>query len=263
MLSLYQSVRTLECLLAISLLVQSIEFLRMQGKQQRDSVWDWQVQQAELAHAAGWLQKLFGWLYRDRVHRLHLILRIVMAASLFYGVSLVSSLLLFISTLVLLIRWRGAFNGGSDFMTVVVLTGVVIAQVAALFVGTVLAWKAGLWYITIHTMSSYFLSGSVKLLSSDWRNGRALPYFLDGAVYGPLHEDSLFRKKPIAILCSWGFIVWECSFPLVLAGPAWAILWCLCAALFHFLVFWHFGLNRFFWAWVASFPAIMYCSTQL
>lgn len=263
MLSLYQSVRALECLLAISLLVQSVEFLRMQRIQRHGSVWDWQVQQAELAHAAGWLQKLFGLLYRDRVHHLHLIVRVALAASLFYGVSLISSLVLFASTLVLLIRWRGAFNGGSDFMTVVVLTGVLIAQIAALFVGPVLAWKAGLWYITIHTMSSYFLSGSVKLLSSDWRNGRALPYFLDGAVYGTLHANSIFHKKPLAALCSWAFIVWECSFPLVLAGPAWAIAWCVCAALFHFLVFWHFGLNRFFWAWLASFPAIIYCSTQL
>lgn len=263
MLNLTQAVRTLECLLAISLLVQNFEFLRMQRIQQQGSVWAWQVQQAELAHTAGWLQKLFGWLYRDRIHHLHLIVRVSLAVSLFYGVNLVSIILLFASNLVLLIRWRGAFNGGSDFMTVVVLTGVLIAQVATLFVGPVLAWKAGLWYITIHTMSSYFLSGSVKLLSSDWRNGRALAYFLDGAVYGPLPKESIFRKKPVAVVCSWAFIIWECSFPLVLAGPAWAIAWCLCAAVFHFLVFWHFGLNRFFWAWVASFPAIIYCSTQI
>jgi hypothetical protein len=263
MLNLYQAVRALECLLAISLLVQSVEFLRMQRIQLHGSVWDWQVQRAELTHAAGWLQKMFGLLYRDRVHHLHLIVRVTLAASLFYDVSPASSIVLFASTLVLLIRWRGAFNGGSDFMSIVVLTGVLIAQVAAIWSSPVLAWKAGLWYITIHTMSSYFLSGTVKLLSSDWRSGRALPYFLDGAVFGPLDADSIFRKKRVAILCSWAFILWECSFPVVLAGPAWAVAWCVCAALFHFLVFWHFGLNRFFWAWLASFPAIIYCSAQL
>jgi hypothetical protein len=37
---------------------------------------------------------------------------------------------------------------------------------------------------------------------------------------------------------------------------------CAVAALFHFLVFWFFGLNRFFWAWVASFPAIIWCAGQ-
>jgi hypothetical protein len=30
--------------------------------------------------------------------------------------------------------------------------------------------------------------------------------------------------------------------------------------LFHFLVYWYFGLNRFFWAWLASFPAVIYCA---
>lgn len=262
MLSLYQAVRALECLLAISLLVQNLEFLRMQRIQQRGGVWDWQIQRSELAHAAGWLQKIVGLLYRDRVHHLHLIVRVALAASLFYSVSPASSILLFASTLVLLVRWRGAFNGGSDFMTIVVLTGILIAQVAAIWVGPVLAWKAGLWYITIHTMSSYFLSGAVKLLSSDWRNGRALPYFLDGAVYGPLKAKSIFHSRAVAIVLSWAFILWECSFPIVLAGPAWAVTWCVGAALFHFLVFWHFGLNRFFWAWLTSFPAILYCSAQ-
>jgi hypothetical protein len=29
------------------------------------------------------------------------------------------------------------------------------------------------------------------------------------------------------------------------------------------LVFWFFGLNRFFWAWVASFPAIVWCAGQV
>jgi hypothetical protein len=34
------------------------------------------------------------------------------------------------------------------------------------------------------------------------------------------------------------------------------------AAVFHLLVFRFFGLNRFVWAWCASFPAIIYCSGQ-
>jgi hypothetical protein len=143
-----------------------------------------------------------------------------------------------------------------------VLTGLLVSQVAQPIVGPVIAWKAGLWYVTIHSISSYFISGTIKLVSSDWRSGRVLIYFLDGGLYGPLSNDSLLRKKSIAVTASWSFIVWECLFPLALAGPQWAMLWCGIATLFHFLVFRFFGLNRFFWAWAASFPAIIYCSTQ-
>jgi hypothetical protein len=37
-----------------------------------------------------------------------------------------------------------------------------------------------------------------------------------------------------------------------------ALFFCASGALFHFLVFWYFGLNRFFWAWLATFPAVLW-----
>lgn len=261
-LSLYNAVRLVECLCAISLLIQTLEFLRLRTATTASGVWYWPVQRADLSHAPGWLRRIFEGLYRERVHHLHLLVRAGAAASLFAGGSLSSAALLFISTIIMLIRWRGAFNGGSDFMTLVVLTGILIAQLAASITSPVLAWKAGLWYITIHTTTSYFISGAIKLFSPDWRNGRALSFFLDGGLYGPLSPHSLFRRPAVAMACSWAFILWECGFPLTLAGPVWAITGCGIAALFHFLVFRFFGLNRFFWAWAVSFPAIVYCSAQ-
>ncbi|MEO0316010.1 MAG: hypothetical protein RI928_2466 [Pseudomonadota bacterium] len=261
-ISLYASVRVLECLCAISLLIQTLEFLRLRSETRSEGVWSWQIQRADVSHAPEWLRKVFELLYQDRIHHLHLLLRAGAAASLFAGSSPFSAVLLFASTIVILIRWRGAFNGGSDFMTIVALTGLVIANIAGLWVGPVLAWKAGLWYITIHAMSSYFISGAIKLFSPAWRDGSALSFFLDGGLYGPLSEHSVFRKPIVAITCSWAFILWECCFPLTMAGPAWAVLGCGIAALFHFLVFRFFGLNRFFWAWAVNFPAIVYCSAQ-
>ena len=262
MITLSLSVRALECLCAVSLIIQTLEFLRLRAVTQNEQVWSWQIQRQQLHDSPRWLQKSADWLYRDRVHHVHLLIRLAAAATLFFGSNLAISVALFLSTLLILIRWRGAFNGGSDFMTVVVQTGMVIAHGAALVVGPVMGWRAGLWYITIHAISSYFISGSVKLFDVHWRDGRALPFFIDGAIFGPLKPDSLFYKRWFAILSSWSFILWECSVPLALAGPTWAALWCLIAAVFHFLVFWHFGLNRFFWAWCASFPAIIYCSAQ-
>lgn len=261
-MSLYLTIRALECLLAISLMIQTLEFLRLSRFADARSVWSWKLQRQDLAHAAPWIQTLFDWLFQERVHQAHLLLRLGAVASLFFGVSTLSALFLFFSTLILLIRWRGAFNGGSDFMTMVVLTGLLVSQLASGLVGPVIAWRAGLWYISIHTLSSYFISGAIKLQNRDWRSGRVLTYFLDGGLYGPLSATSLLRKKTVAVIASWSFIVWECLFPVALAGPEWAMLWCGVAAVFHFLVFRFFGLNRFFWAWAASFPAIIYCSTQ-
>lgn len=261
-ISLYTAVRWFECLCAISLLLQTLEFLRLRDATRVTGLWSWAIQRQDLSHASRGLRAAFDWLYRDRAHHLHLLLRAGAAASLFAGSSPLSAVLLFVSTVVILVRWRGAFNGGSDFMTIVALTGILIAQLASLVVGPVLAWKAGLWYVTIHAMTSYFISGAIKLLSPDWRQGRALSFFLDGGLYGPLAERSIFRRPAVATGCSWAFILWECSFPLAMAGPVWALAGCGIAAVFHFLVFRFFGLNRFFWAWIVSFPAIVYCSSQ-
>ena len=127
-ISLYTAVRALECLCAISLLIQTLEFLRLRAATSDAGVWSWQVQRADVAHAPLWLRKVFDALYRDGVHHLHLLLRAGAAASLFAGSSPFSAVLLFASTMLILIRWRGAFNGGSDFMTIVGLTGLVIAN---------------------------------------------------------------------------------------------------------------------------------------
>ena len=114
----------------------------------------------------------------------------------------------------------------------------------------------------LQSITSYFMSGWVKILRPEWRSGQAMTIFLNGAIYGPLPEDHLLRNPRLAFLGSWAFIFWECAFPFALINPAHALGFCMIAGGFHFLVFWFFGLNRFFWAWMCSFPAIIWCAGQ-
>lgn len=248
--------------LSLSLIIQTIEFLTLSNSADVRTKWAWSVQRGDLSHSNKLLRGFFDFVFRDSVHLIHLVLRLLFAMSLFWGVTLFSGTFLFISTIMLLIRWRGAFNGGSDFMTVVTVTGLLIAVTASHFVDEAQAWIAALWYVTIHSVTSYFMSGAVKLLNSQWRKGTALTHFLDGGLYGPLSKNSLFRKSVIAILASWSFILWEMSFPLVFIDQQLAVVFCAIAFVFHLLVLRYFGLNRFVWAWTATFPAIIYCSGQ-
>jgi len=77
-------------------------------------------------------------------------------------------------------------------------------------------------------------------------------------LYGPLQADSVFRRPVVAWVCSWAFILWEGLFPLVLVFPDWTFVFVGVALLFHFLVFWFFGLNRFFWAWAANLGSLFF-----
>jgi hypothetical protein len=255
------AIRVTEILLAWSLLIQTLEYLRMGKVTAPDGLWSWSLQRADIPNAP--VRALLDVLFKPRVHQLHLLLRVLAVLGLaLQGASLALVGFLFVGNMLILIRWRGAFNGGSDFMTLVVLTGLLISQVLSAWGNAQLGWQAGFWYIAIQAVTSYFLSGAVKLLRPEWRNGSALTIFLNGAIYGPLSATHPLRHKWLATISAWGFIVWEILFPVSLLDPRLAAVFCAVAAIFHFLVFWFFGLNRFFWAWLCAFPAIIWCSAQ-
>ena len=263
-MSFEQGLQWMNWLLCWSLGLQCVEYLRTRHMTSAQGVWAWSVQQADIPNNNPAMRALLEKLYSPAWHATHLWLRLYVVADMgVSGVNLGSVMFLFVSTLLILVRWRGAFNGGSDFMSLVVLTGLLIEEVLRVLVDPEIAAKAGLWYVTIHAISSYFVSGWVKLLRPEWRSGRAMTIFLNGGVYGPLPQHSLLRHPRLAQWGSWAFTLWEGCSPLALLHPLLALPFCAIAALFHGLVFWYFGLNRFFWAWMASFPAILACSGTL
>jgi hypothetical protein len=250
--------RVFELLLGWSLTLQTLEYLRIIGM---DRISHWPVQRRELPMRPASLSAVLDVLMQPGPYRALLVLRLVLALMLMAGwLNLIGSVLLFLIALVLLFRWRGAFNGGSDFMTLVCLSGLLLAHLGQAMGQGTLGWSAALWYVTLQTVTSYFVSGWVKLLRPEWRSGAALPVFLDSGVYGPLPADSLFRQPWFARAVSWVFTLWEGCFVLALLDRRLAVLFCASAVVFHFLVYRYFGLNRFFWAWLASFPAVIWCA---
>lgn len=250
-------------LLAFSLVIQSIEWISLSKYFSDSDVFVWSIQRRDLRHTSKIFQIFFQYLFADHIYFLHLFMRLCAALSLVIAPHPMTAIFLFLGTIILLIRWRGAFNGGSDFMSLVTVTGLVIGTAGSVFIDREAAWAAAFWYVTIHSMSSYFMSGAVKLLNPYWRKGRALIHFLDGGLYGPLSEQSVFKHSLIAVVASWGFILWEISFPWTLFDITIAYIYCGIACLFHLLVFRFFGLNRFVWAWVTTFPALLYCAGRL
>ncbi len=260
-LSLAEAWRLSQLLLAWSLFLQALEYLRMDSATQVHALWSWTLQRRDLPKE--WQRQVLDRLFAPAVHRLHLWLRlIVLALWLTHGAQPLWISLLFVSQLSLFVRWRGAFNGGSDFLTLVALTGQLVGTWLEYLHAAEWAWRAGLWYVSLQAITSYFISGWVKLLRAEWRRGEAMTIFLNAAIYGPLSPGHPLRKPWVARLASWAFIGWECVFPLALVHPSLAGVFCAVAAVFHFLVFWFFGLNRFFWAWIAAFPAIVWSAGQ-
>jgi hypothetical protein len=256
--------RATDVLLGLSLLVQTGEFFYLQRPLSDNGIWAWSIQQKDFGQMPVRLRELFSFLSRPDVLFAHLCLRVIASTLLIVGIlSGLASLFLFAGTIIIVVRWRGAFNGGSDFMTIAVLTGVMFAHNLEQLGLNEFGPRLGLIYIAVQSASSYFISGWVKLLSADWRNGRALIWFLDTSIYGPLAATSLFRRAYVARLASWAFILWEGTLPLALTDIRLTLAFCVSGVIFHFLVFWYFGLNRFFFAWAASYPALIFLASQL
>ncbi len=163
---------------------------------------------------------------------------------------------LFITQLLVCLRFRGTYNGGSDMMFFVVLTGLIFALSAS----NEKIQRLGFIYICIHTIFSYFKAGFVKALHSDWRSGQALPAFLERSVYSDVQKFGRWlRSKPkLSVFLCWLTFLFEISVLGILFHPKLAPYYFLLALGFHFLIYFSFGLNRFFWAWVAAWPAVLF-----
>lgn len=165
---------------------------------------------------------------------------------------------LFLLHLLTCIRFRGTFNGGSDMMIFVVLTGVLISLLSTNESGQ----KLGLIYIAIHGFYSYFKAGLVKVVHPDWRQGRAISVFLKRSLFTENQRvaDWLDRHHDITFVMSWVVLTFELSIFLTLIFPNLMLFYFLAAIVFHFMIYLSFGLNRFFWSWLSAWPSMIFVS---
>jgi hypothetical protein len=107
------------------------------------------------------------------------------------------------------------------------------------------------------TTTSYFVAGLSKLLAGGWWRCRTLKNIL---IYSPsIHpgylRDRLLHFPWILNLSSSLVMLFEMSFPLVLVKPELRPVYFAAGLAFHLANYFLFGLNRFFWIWLAAYPA--------
>ena len=244
-----------ERLSALALLLQSVEWLQVRGVFADDGVWRYALLAPEQRRLPLGLSLLcrVSLPYPSFVALLGL--RCVAAAlALFLGESRVWPFLC-LSQVLLCVRFRGASNGGSDSMSVVLASAL---SVPALLGHTPFAIQAALLYIGVQVTLSYVLAGLAKLRQPDWRNGRALRHFVLGSPYGmPRVVHRLLGRSGLAATLGWAVVGFECLFPLAWLDPRVCLGWLACGALFHAANVLALGLNRFFWVWLAGYPATL------
>lgn len=255
-------------LLAFALALSSIELLLVRADFAGKGVFVWTVLRDETRGLPRPLCALLDALLGDRSFPALLALQLVCALCLPWTTSPFVPLTLLATNLLVCVRFRGTYNGGSDAMMVVILVGLLVARlgpdVSPGVTGTVLQ-RAGLGYIAAQLVLSYLLAGLAKLREPSWRNGTALPRLLGIRAYAaPSSMRRVLSGSGPARSASWLVIVFECTFPCALfVFPVGSLVILTGGVLFHLFNAFALGLNRFFWAWVTAYPALLFWSWLL
>ncbi|RYY75759.1 MAG: HTTM domain-containing protein [Gammaproteobacteria bacterium] len=167
---------------------------------------------------------------------------------------------LLVLTGILLYRFQGPYNGGSDCMTALVLLCLFLSHVAP----TTFWQEIALGYLAFQLCFSYFQSGYIKVINRDWRNGQALKDVFSITAYPVSELTRRFGQLPrIMLVMSWLVILFELVFPLSLSSQISLILALIVAGLFHLANACLLGLNRFFWIWLSAYPILIWFQNRL
>ncbi len=219
------------------------------------------VRAAEMIMAFAYLQQSFEYIRGAQAEKILGMIRAILSIALLLGFQpvFIEAALLVIA-IMLLRRFQGPYNGGSDTMSVLVLMCLLLSHLAP----NKFWQEMALGYLAFQLLFSYFQSGYIKLINSDWRSGQALQDVFSLTAYPVSEQVREWAQSPRLLLSmSWSVMLFELAFPLSLLHQTALIVALTIAGLFHLVNACLFGLNRFFWIWPAAYPVIMWLQHRL
>ena len=217
---------------------------------------DLAVRLSEILMALAWLAHSAEHLTAPWAERRLFIARMPLAALLLFAVRpAITEAALLLVNLAILRRFQGPYNGGSGRMGLLLLMCLLAFHVA----GQALWREGAIGYLAGQVVLSYAVSGWAKLANPEWRNGRALRDVFEFSAY-PVSESLRAwsaAPRPLLVL-SWMTVGFEAAFPLSLLSSTALEAGLIVAALLHVANAFVFGLNRFLWMWLASYPCLMW-----
>ena len=222
---------------------------------------DTALRATEILLALAFIQQSAEHLWRTPEIRWLFGLRLVVSIVLLVGFAPTLSLLVLTGlSMVALHHFQGPYNGGSDRMSVLILWCLTLAHVLPNPRWQELAFS----YLALQLTLSYFISGWVKLVNADWRTGTALSDVFAFSAYPVAENMRVLAHSPRLLLtASWAVIAFEVAFPLALFTPLSLIAALAIAATFHLANACLFGLNRFFWIWLAAYPSLIWFQARV
>jgi hypothetical protein len=250
-------------LVGVAALLSSSEWLALRRELGPHGCFAWKLtssrpfllRHAPLSRALSALYEAPGITVMVAVRALFALLLVVAAVA---GVALAPPLIaLALTSLVL--HFRHLFSlDGSDQMILVVAVGLAVGIVLG-------AESLAVVFVACQAVASYFIAGLAKLRGREWRTGSAVAAILSTRSFGvPSVGAVLSEQRWMSRGVTWSTMSFEFLFPLALLAPSQVLLGVLAIGiLFHFGAAVAMGLNVFPWAFLATYPCVIYLAYQL
>lgn len=172
-------------------------------------------------------------------------------------------LLISIISIILVVRTPYGHSGADQMILILFVT----ISIAYIFDHVITALTEALFFITAQACLAYFTSGVYKARSESWRSGKALVNTFSSETFGNKTIARFLRKNHgVSKILANSMILFECAFPLVLLSlPILHLteVLLIIGVLFHLFNAIFMRLNTFFWSFVSTYPAIIYCASLL
>lgn len=158
-------------------------------------------------------------------------------------------------------EFKGRLSGGSDALLFHILLGLCVSLMGLLFPASLgdKVKHAGVFWIAAQLTISYFVAGVAKARHLRWWRGDVLSEVLQSSIYSiPPWLRQLSKYPEVLQRVSVLIIIFELSFPLVWVFPNLVYFYLGIGILFHFGVWMMFGLHRFFWTWICTYPCLIF-----
>lgn len=256
-----RALTTTEQVSALTHLVNSLEVLANERDPRNAVLADWDLLRERYAWAPRPVQRALGLVARPGVSRAIHLARAAAAVSLLIpgtprGHRVATGAFLSLSSAVTNPRQYFGTDG-SDQVAFMVQGVAALARSQDTRPAIV---DACLWFVGVQSALSYATAGVAKLAGPQWRNGEALPLVLRTEAYGDGASYALAKRYPrVTRAVGAGVIVVECAVPLVFAGKGRLTVPMLATtATFHVVNGRVMGLSRFVWAFLSTYPAVLY-----
>ncbi len=189
------------------------------------------------------------------------VLRMGLAGLLVVGLyPLVATSGLLLTGAVILQRCDGPYNGGSDRMSLLLLLCLLAVHLAP----TLRLQELALGYLACQVLLSYAVSGWVNLQNPAWRNGQALRDVFEFSSYPASESLRGWAAWPRLLWAlGWAVMLFELLMPIAFLHTASLCVALVVAGVFHLANACVFGLNRFLWIWLATYPALWWFQARV